>query len=351
MEVTKSHRNDNNNNSTLPRIAVIGVGGWGKNHARVLRDLGCLAAVCDVEIARAKEVASRCGIPQSYYSSIDEMLEKETTTTAGGGVGHAENNNNNKNKHLDGCLICTPTRTHAAVAKKVMEYGIHTFVEKPMSFSSKECEEMVAVAEKKKVILTSGYVERFNPAVSDTKKIIEDGKYGEPLMIEFHRENRMPLHIKDVGIIYDTSVHDIDAAMFLFGSRPHVVFARAGKHQREFEDFATIMLGFEGQKVAIIASNWHTPKKVRTFSAVCTDGIITGDFLSQEIKIDHAEATISPRRQFQEPLTLELKNFVEAIAGKTKIVVSANDATNVTRVAEAALLSSNTGSPVYLDLR
>lgn len=349
MEVAKRHMNynddDNNNPSLLPRIAVIGVGGWGKNHARVLRDLGCLAAVCDVEIARAKEVASRYAIPQSYYSSIDEMLEKEGEGTA------TDTGNNNKNKHLDGCLICTPTRTHAAVAKKVMEHGIHAFVEKPMSFSSKECEEMVAVAEKKKVILTSGYVERFNPAVSDTKKIIEGKMYGEPLMIEFHRENRMPLHIKDVGIIYDTSVHDIDAAMFLFGSRPHVVFARAGKHQREFEDFATIMLGFEGQKVAIIASNWHTPKKVRTFSAVCTDGIITGDFLSQEIKIDHAEATISPRRQFQEPLTLELKNFVEAIAGKTKIVVSANDATNVTRVAEAALLSSNTGSPVYLDLR
>ena len=73
--------------------------------------------------------------------------------------------------------------------------------------------------------------------------------------------------------------------------------------------------------------------------------------MTQEIKIDHADATITPRRQFQEPLTLELKNFTEAIAGKTNIVVTANDATNVTRVAEAAILSSNTGSPVYLDLK
>jgi UDP-N-acetylglucosamine 3-dehydrogenase len=175
--------------------------------------------------------------------------------------------------------------------------------------------------------------------------------YGDPMMIEFHRENRMPAHITDVGIIYDTSVHDIDAAMFLFGSPPHVIFARAGKRFHAYEDFATIMLGFEGQKVAIIASNWLTPKKVRTFSAVCTDGIITGDFLTQEIRIDHADATIMPRRQFQEPLTLELKNFVESIEGKTKIVVTAADATNVTKVAEAAILSSNTGSPVYLDLK
>ena len=153
------------------------------------------------------------------------------------------------------------------------------------------------------------------------------------MMIEFHRENRMPPHITDVGIIYDTSVHDIDAAIFLFGSPPHVIFARAGKRFHAHEDFATIMLGFEGQKVAIIASNWLTPKKVRTFSAVCTDGIISGDFLTQE------------------PLTLELKNFVESIEGKAKIVVTARDATNVTKVAEAAILSSNTGSPVYLDLK
>jgi UDP-N-acetylglucosamine 3-dehydrogenase len=111
------------------------------------------------------------------------------------------------------------------------------------------------------------------------------------------------------------------------------------------------MLGFEHHKVAVIASNWLTPKKVRTFSAVCTDGIITGDFITQEIRIDHADATIVPRHQVQEPLTLELKNFIEAIQGKSKIEVSASDATNVTRIAEAALLSSDTGSPVYLELK
>jgi UDP-N-acetylglucosamine 3-dehydrogenase len=312
----------------VTKIAVIGVGGWGKNHARVLKELGCLAAICDLDAARAKEIAGKYGVHS--YSSIDDMLNKE---------------------QLDGCLICTPTKTHAAVAKKLMEQGVNTFVEKPMSFSTRECEEMMEVAEKKKILLTSGYVERFNPAISGARKLIEGGLYGDPMMIEFHRENRMPLHIKDVGVIYDTSVHDIDAAMFLFGSRPNVVFARAGKHIHSFEDFATIMLGFEGKKVAIIASNWITPKKVRTFSAVCTDGIITGDFLTQEIRIDHAEATIMPRTQFQEPLTLELKNFIEAIAGKGKILVTAADATNVTRVAEAAILSSNTGSPIYLDLK
>lgn len=311
-------------------LAVIGVGGWGKNHARVLNDLGCLAAICDVDIQRSREIAGKSGARS--YSSLDEMLEKE---------------------RLDGCLVCTPTKTHSFVARKVMSEGINTFVEKPLSFSSKECEEMIQVAEKEKVILTCGYIERFNPVVSDAKKLIESKAYGDPIMIEFHRENRMPLHIKDVGIIYDTSVHDIDTAIFLFGSKPDVVFARAGKRFHSFEDFATIMLGFENQKVAMIASNWLTPKKVRTFSAVCTDGIITGDFLTQEIKIDKADATLIPRRmQAQEPLTLELKNFLGAIEGKIeRPLVTATDAANVTKIAEAAILSSNTGSPVYLDLK
>ena len=312
----------------MVKVAVIGVGGWGKNHARVLGELGALAAVCDADHARAKDIAIKN--KAKPYSSVDDMLASE---------------------QLDGCLVCTPTKTHAAVAKKVMEKGINAFVEKPLAFSSQECEEMMQVAKKKNVILTAGYIERFNPAVSEAKKLIAEKKYGDPIMMEFHRENRMPLNIKDVGIIFDTSVHDIDTAMFLFDARPHVVFARAGKRLHEHEDFATIMLGFGDQRVAVIASNWLTPKKVRTFSAVCTDGIITGDFLTQETRIDSAGEAIVPRRPFQEPLTLELKNFIESIEGKATPVVGASDATNVTRVAEAALLSSNTGSPIYVDLK
>ena len=312
-------------------LAIVGVGGWGKNHARVLHDFGTLVAICEIDLQRGKQLADKYGT--TLYSSIDDMLNSE--------------------RKLDACLVCTPTKTHCDIAKKIMEKGINVFVEKPLAFSSKECEEMTDVAEKKNVILTSGYIERFNPAVQEVKRLIDCNKYGDLIMMEFHRENRMPLHVKDVGIIYDTAVHDIDTAMFLFNCRPQVVFALSGKKFHSYEDFATIMLGFRGHKVAIIASNWITPKKVRKFSAVCTDGIIAGDFITQEIAIDYKEATIIPRRQqFQEPLTLELQSLLDALDGKiSKPVISAIDATNVTRVAEAALLSSNTGSPIYLDLK
>ncbi len=268
-------------------IAVIGTGGWGKNHVRVLNDLGVLSAVCDSDENRIKSISNKYKIHS--YSNLNDLFEKE--------------------RNLDACLVCTPTKTHYAIASEIIKRKINVFVEKPLSFSSVECEELTKLSKQHDVILSSGYIERFNPAIQDLKRIIEENTCGELLMMEFHRENRMPLHIKDVGIIYDTSVHDIDTALFIFNSKPTVVFARSGRKFHSSEDFATIMLGFENQKVAIIASNWITPKKVRRFSAVCSEGIITGDFITQEIKIDDENKTLILRRQFQEPLTLELKIF------------------------------------------
>jgi len=89
----------------------------------------------------------------------------------------------------------------------------------------------------------------------------------------------MPQHIKDVGIIYDTSVHDIDTALWLFDEVPDVVFAIAGSINHEHEDFATIMLGFKDNKTATISSNWITPTRVRNFNAVCTDARIFSNFV------------------------------------------------------------------------
>ena len=311
------------------KIGIIGVGGWGKNHSRVLHDFGVLTSICDMDKAKAQELANRYNV--NYYCSIEDMINFE---------------------NLDACLVCTPTKTHFQISKKLMENRINVFVEKPLSYSSKECEEMIQIAKKNKIAMTCGYIERFNPAVKDVKKILVEETYGELLMIEFHRENRMPLHIKDVGIIYDTAVHDIDTAIYLFGKKPQVVFARAGKIFHSFEDFSNIMLGFGKDKVSVISSNWITPKKVRKFSAVCSDGIINGDFIKQEITIEDSHSTTIPRRaSLVEPLSLELKSFIEVIEGKKeKPEVSPEDATSVTKIAEAALLSSNTGAPIYLNL-
>jgi len=310
------------------KIAQIGTGGWGKNHTRILSQLGVLVAVCDTNAERSKEYGEQYSV--NHYDSLDDLIASE---------------------EFDAAFVVTPTSTHTDIAMKLIEAKKHVFVEKPMTYDSTEGEKLKNLAQKNKVLLTCGYVERFNPAVGVVKSFVKEKKYGELVMLEFHRENRMPLHIKDVGIIYDTSVHDIDTANWLFDEMPYVVFARSGKINHEYEDFASIMLGYKDNKTAIISSNWITPKKIRTFSAVCTDAIIVSDFISQEIKVERKDETEIPRNEQKEPLLLEIQNFIGAIEGKNDLVVQPQQAVNVTKIAEAALLSSQKGVPIYLDLK
>ncbi|MEM3386777.1 MAG: Gfo/Idh/MocA family oxidoreductase [Nitrososphaerales archaeon] len=309
------------------KIGVIGVGGWGKNHLRVLNELGCLTAFCDVNADRVKMYEKKYGV--KGYCSVDEMLQKES---------------------LNAVTVCTPTITHSEISKKTLNAGLHTFVEKPLTLSSKDGEELLEIAEKQGVILTAGYIERFNPAISTLKDLILSGKIGEPLLLEFHRESKWLGNVRDVGIILDTAVHDIDTARWIFNLEPKVVFARTGHIISPNEDFAAIILGFDQKKTAFIASNWVTPKKVRRLVTVCTGGIATIDFITQEIQIDDAEGTIIPRKEWKEPLLLELKHFIECVEGKQTPIVSAVDALNNTKVAEAALISSRHGVPIYLEL-
>ena len=132
---------------------------------------------------------------------------------------------------------------------------------------------------------------------------------------------------------------------------PHVVFARAGKIKHEHEDFASIMLGYNNDRVAIISSNWITPNKIRKFNAVCTDATISLDFISQEVTIGKNEESEIIQIEKQEPLMLEIQSFLGAIECKNEQVIKAQEAVNVTKIAEAALLSSQKGIPIYLDLR
>ena len=310
------------------KIVIIGTGGWGKNHCRVLSEFGVLSAVCDINIQRAEEFGKKYSV--NFYNSLENMLEKE---------------------EFDAAFVCSPTSTHFDITSTLIENKKHVFVEKPMTYLSEDGQKLVEMSIKNKVILTCGYIERFNPAVATVKDFLSSKKYGDLIRLEFYREHRMPQHIKDVGIIYDTSVHDIDTAMWLFDEAPEVVYAKSGQINHEHEDFATIMLGFKDNKIATISSNWITTTRVRNFNAVCTDARIFSDFITQEIRIETDNGSENPKSQIIEPLSLEIKNFLETIEDKNNLIVKPEQAVNVTKIAEAALLSSKKGTPIYLDIR
>ena len=311
----------------MARIIQIGTGGWGKNHTRILSQMNSLVAVCDTDNDRIAKVEKEYSV--RGYNSINDIIEKE---------------------EFDAAFVCTPTKTHADITTTLLKAKKHVFVEKPLTYNSKDGQMLLELAQKNNVLLTCGYIERFNPAVGTIKDLIKSKKYGEPIMLEFHRESKMPPHIKDVGIIYDTSVHDIDTATWLFDSMPNMVFARAGKLEYDQEVYTNIILGFENNKTAVITSNWITPVKVRTFSAVFKDIVTVSDFLTQEIQIKKNDSTEIPQREKAEPLLLEIQNFIEAVDGKSELIVKPQQAVNITHIAEAALLSSQKGIPIYLEL-
>ena len=310
------------------KIVQIGVGGWGKNHARILSELGMLSAVCDIDYKIAKEFGEKYSV--NYHESLDDLLGSE---------------------NFEAAFVVTPTSTHMEIVSRLLEARKHVFVEKPLTYKSGDGEKLLELAQRKKVQLACGYIERFNPAVNTVKKIISNGSLGDLIMLEFHRENRIPIHIKDVGIIYDTSVHDIDTSNWLFNEMPKQVFARAGKIKHEYEDHATIMLGYSNNKTAIISSNWITPKKIRKFNAVCTEATISSDFITQEVTVNKEVSSNNIETKKQEPLKLEILDFIDTIENKNEQGIRPRDAVNVTKIAEAALLSSEKGIPIYLDLK
>jgi len=221
-------------------------------------------------------------------------------------------------------------------------------VEKPMTSTVKEAQDLIEVAKKAKRILTVGFIERFNPAITELKKMITKGTFGRPILFEYHRENRRGENIVDVGVVKDASVHDIDTARWLFGEEPKTVYARVGSVMGKNEDFATILLGFGDERTAFITTNWVTPSRVRQLSAVFEKAVVTLDFISQEIQVHEESGTQVPKHTFQEPLMLELKEYAAAIAEGRQPLVTGKDGLMVTRIAEAVLASSRTSSPIFV---
>jgi len=309
-------------------VAVIGTGFWGKNHARVYKELEEteLVAVCDMDPERAKAVARQFGVKP--YSSTGQLL---------------------KNKSIDAVSVCTWSTSLAKEALKALNAGKHVLVEKPMAPNVKQAETLLKAAEKEKLHLTVGFLMRFIPGLQHMKKAVEDKTLGELVCATAKRVSQWPERIGDVGVVKDTAIHDIDVMRFLFKEDPAAVYAKTGSMgHRKFEDYAHIMLTFESGKSAFIESNWLTPYKTRILVATGSSAIMKLDYITQELTIEDAKETLQPRYPMQEPLKLELQHFARCIAGKEKPLITGSDGLKGLKIAEAALRSSATGKIVKL---
>jgi len=308
--------------------AVVGTGFWGKNHARVYKDLQetDLLAVCDIDAIRAKAVADQFGAKP--YTNVRRMLQ---------------------NEEIKAVSICTWSTSLARVAIEAVKAGKHVLVEKPMAASVKQAERLVDEAKKKRVHLTVGFLMRFIPGLQQMKKAVEEKTIGELVSATAKRVSQWPERIGDVGVVKDTAIHDIDVMLYLFNEDPIAVYAKTGSmRHKKFEDYAQIMLTFEKGKTAFIESNWLTPYKTRILIVTGSEAIMNLDYITQELRIEDAKETVQPRYPTTEPLKLELRHFANCVLGKEKPLITGLDGLRALRIAEATLKSSASGRIIKL---
>ena len=309
-------------------VGVVGTGFWGENQVRVFRQnkTSELVGICDADLARAKEVGTKYDVPS--YSNLDEFL---------------------KISGLDAVTVCTPTHTHLNVGLRALEAGMDLLVEKPMTGQIGAAEKLIGRAEKAGSKLLVGFIERFNPGVRQVKEMLERKMVGNVIIATGRRVARWPTRIGDVGVVKDTAIHDIDVMRYLFGLEVSSVCAQTGSLKHSFEDYAEIMLRFKGDTAGFIDANWLTPRKVRTLIITGSEATINLDYISQEITVEDSEKLTKPHPRYDEPLRLELENFVKVVGEDLEPSPSGKDALAAIRVCDAALESGKRRRVVELD--
>lgn len=309
------------------RTAVIGTGFWGKNQARVLSQLESvdLACVCDVNETNAKAVSAEFQIP--YSTSVDELLSR---------------------KDVDAVTVCTPTTTHKEIATQALMAGKHVLVEKPMTNTIAEGQELLSLAKRQGLRLMPGHIERFNPAVDYLKSLVDSGNLGTVTLLLARRVGRWPERIGDVGVVRDSAIHDIDLARYIFDDEVSSVHAKIGSIKHTKEDYAEIMLEFRDGGTAFIDANWLTPRKARTLVVTGSDATVQLDYISQEVSLEGSGGSISPKLEKMEPLRVELTHFAEAVLNDRDFRVNAEDGLRAVEICEVVLRSGTSGRTITL---
>jgi len=312
------------------RVAVIGTGFWGKNQARVFSQLPQvrLMCICDTDHKVASTIGLQFGV--EHTSNLDDVLSR---------------------RDIDAVTICTPTVTHKDIATRALEAGKHALVEKPMTNTVTEGNELLLLAKRKGLRVMPGHIERFNPAVTYLKSLVDEGKLGNIMLLLARRVGRWPERIGDVGVVRDTAIHDIDVARYIFADEVSAVYAQLGSLRHSKEDYAEVMLQFSKGGTAFIDANWLTPQKARTLVVTGSDATARLDYITQQVSIESSERTVTPNLERKEPLTLELTHFAESILNDRPFSVNGIDGIRAVEVCEAVLTSGTAGKTMVLSIR
>lgn len=308
------HGNYHENSSKL-RMGVVGTGYLGQFHVEKLSQVSSveLKAVVDTDQERAKAIGNRFGVP--YYTSHLEII-----------------------KDIDAAIIVTPTHTHFSIAKDFLEAGVHVFVEKPMTLSLEEADQLIELAEKKGCIIQVGHIERFNPAFSALKKRVKS-----PSFIYAKRLSKFKGRGAEIDVIMDLMIHDIDLILAILDDEAAVSsWSVVGKPViTGLADVAFAQIKFTNGVVAYLEASRVWSDETRVMEIIEGDTCIVADYKNKrvyEVQIKARNSENETPHGFLETelvdmLEEEIKSFVEAVMFKVRPPVDGKTARKALAVA------------------
>ncbi|MBA2849295.1 Gfo/Idh/MocA family oxidoreductase [Thermosulfuriphilus ammonigenes] len=276
------------------KVAVIGVGYLGRFHAEKLARMPGvrLVAVVDIVPERAKEVGERLGV-----ASLTDYRD-----LAG---------------EVEAVSVVVPTREHFSVGRFFLEQGVHVFVEKPITATLEEADQLIELAGEKNLVLQVGHIERFNPAVAELLKQVD-----RPLFVEAHRLSGFKERSLDIDVVLDLMIHDLDIVLTMARAPLKTLHAVGVPVLSDKVDIASVRLVFEDGSTANLTASrisLRAMRRIRVFAAgryLAVDSM-TRNFLSvSRLVRPGGQSTFIPdERSFPEtdPLYEELKTFVQAV--------------------------------------
>lgn len=288
--------------SGKPRVALVGAGEFGRNHARVYREMPDVdfAGVLDADAQRAAAIAAEFGV--RAFTNLEDLRGK-----------------------VDAVTVAVPTGHHAQVGCRLLEMGMDVLVEKPMAAALDQADELIATAQRHQRILQVGHVERFNPAVVAVLPVLN-----RPLFFEVHRLGVFTPRSLDVDVIYDLMIHDLDILLAMVKEPVNEVKAVGIPVLTNKVDIAHARLEFSGGAVANVTASRVSTERVRKMRFFQQHEYISLDYARRDaLRVRVKRPGPQPEFAFEklpapavEPLRAELDAFIEAVRTRRDPVTS-----------------------------
>jgi predicted dehydrogenase len=288
--------------SELIRIGVVGIGSIGRNHARICAELpdAQLAAVFDINRQSAEAAAAQYGA--KVANSLDEFISL-----------------------VDAATVAAPTAVHYEIGSALLANGKHVLIEKPITETTAQAEDLVRLAKERSVILQVGHIERFNPILSALEQ-----RLTRPRFIEAHRLSPYPFRSVEIGVVLDLMIHDLEIILHLVRSPVKSIDAVGVPVLSKREDIANARIRFENGCIANVTASRISPEKMRKIRVFQENTYLSLDYQAQAGEIyrlvDGQITRESVAMEKEEPLKRELHSFVECARRRLQPLVSGSGA-------------------------